>query len=725
MFVMPILFLLLYLELNTMIYAHAYNRATLNSTCTIMASSSSSKMTSARSKKVFTTAHRHSYISHSGLIATLKSVKENGLPDSISRRTLKRARQEEIGGSTPFGDLITHISLDLIDGSVKQFPVVHPLALFWMVLQKCDAFRGWFLELLQSKPSNLNNMWRVALYNDEVLPGNPLKVSNERKIMGFYWSWMEYGNFIHQECMWYHLCAIRSSHIRKVKGGVSQLFKKLLPLFFSAPTDLRLGVQMTIPPGPEGLSSSFFIFGCFGTLVADEVALKQCWSFKGSSGTLMCFRCSNVVAHSSRLDLHDSTGSLVPSCVVSFASCRLHTNDSVKGNARHLSTQSHVLNKSQFEKLEQSLGLSYCPDGALWSDSCLEMVNGIVDRTSFDWMHCYLVSGIWNSEVGLLLDSIQDEISNSMIHEFLSSLTWPTKTRASGMTGRKAFDKRTAGSGMLAVAASEGLSLYPVLRSFICENLQNPDGCKALQSYLALCEVLDLLQSTRQGACGAGALHSAVERHLGHRLVAHGPGSFQPKLHYSLHLAGQLSLHGVLIACWCHERKHKELKRYANNLHNANPRVAWERSLLEEVLLLQFLHLEDWSPKEEVTLVGGGPASDALVEFLCSHWHLRVNDLESVSVSENALIRYEQFGKGDAIICTHDGSSFVAELWFHMEIRLANSSCVHLSVISIWTPQTGSNKTYRMLNDPSLMPTLSIVKSMPFLQQGSNAMLVL
>eukprot|EP00435_Cladocopium_sp_Y103_P016111 s1205_g4.t1 len=364
----------------------------------------------------------------------------------------------------------------------------------------------------------------------------------------------------------------------------------------------------------------------------------------------------------------------------------------------------------------QSLGLSYCPDGALWSDECLEMVGGIVDRTSFDWMHCYLVSGIWNSEVGLLLDSIQDEISNTQIHEFLSALTWPTKTRASGMTGRRAFEKRA--SGMLAVSASEGLSLYPILRQFISENLQDPAACRAFQSYLALCEVLDLLQGTRQGTCAPSNLQAKVEQHLGHRLVAHGADSFQPKVHYSLHMAGQLGLHGVLIACWCHERKHKELKRYANNLHNANPRVAWEKSLLEEVLLLQFLHLQEWSPKKEVMLTGGGPASDDLVRYLCSQWQLRVNDLVSVSVSDSAQIRHETFGKGDAIICTHDGSSVVAELWFHMEIRLADSSCVYLSVISVWTPLPGSNKTYRMQNDPSLMPTLSIVKSMPFLKQG-------
>ena len=140
----------------------------------------------------------------------------------------------------------TTVELDMNDGSTKRFPAVAPVALFWTVVQKCDAFRGWFLQLLQSKPSDLNNLWRVALYNDEVLPGNPLKVSNDRKLVGFYWSWMEYRRFIHHECMWYHLCAIRTSHIKKVKGGVSQLFKKLVSLFFSTPADLRVGVHMTI-----------------------------------------------------------------------------------------------------------------------------------------------------------------------------------------------------------------------------------------------------------------------------------------------------------------------------------------------------------------------------------------------------------------------------------------------------------------------------------------------
>ena len=111
---------------------------------------------------------------------------------------------------------------------------------------------------------------------------------------------------------------------------------------------------------------------------------------------------------------------------------------------------------------------------------------------------------------------------------------------------------------------------------------------------------------------------------------------------------------------------------------------------------------------------GGGPASHALVTYMCSHFQLRANDLESVSVSESALIRYETFGKGDAIMCAHDGSSVVAALWFHMESRLADSSCVHLSVISVWTPLPGSSKTYHMHSDPSLMPTLSIVKSVPF-----------
>ena len=132
---------------------------------------------------------------------------------------------------------------------------------------------------------------------------------------------------------------------------------------------------------------------CFGNVtmvVADEVALKQVWSVKGSSGTMPCMKCWNLVAWSSRLDEHGCN--LVPSCQTSLDNMVLHTDRSILENAKFLSQQKGLLNKTTFEKLEQGLGLSHSLDGALWDPqlaACLK--GGPITVTCFDWMHVFLV----------------------------------------------------------------------------------------------------------------------------------------------------------------------------------------------------------------------------------------------------------------------------------------------------------------------------------------------
>ena len=46
-------------------------------------------------------------------------------------------------------------------------------------------------------------------------------------------------------------------------------------------------------------------------VVGDEAALKQVWSVKGASGTMLCMQCRTVVASASDLDTHASAGSLL------------------------------------------------------------------------------------------------------------------------------------------------------------------------------------------------------------------------------------------------------------------------------------------------------------------------------------------------------------------------------------------------------------------------------
>ena len=97
-------------------------------------------------------------------------------------------------------------------------------------------------------------------------------------------------------------------------------------------------------------------------------------------------------------------------------------------------------------------------------------------------------------------------------------------------------------------------------------------------SYNCLAAVLDLFIKTRNGGVCPDDLEAAVATYLHHRLSAYGAAAFSPKAHYSLHLPDQLR----------EERKHKELKKWANQSHSVTNRSsAWERSLMEEVVLQQ------------------------------------------------------------------------------------------------------------------------------------------
>ena len=133
-----------------------------------------------------------------------------------------------------------------------------------------------------------------------------------------------------------------------------------------------------------------------------------------------------------------------------------------------------------------------------------------------------------------------------------------------------------------------------------------------VKSYYALCNVVDcLLESRNTGTVSPEELQSKIELYLIFRLDAYGVAWFPPKAHYILHLAAQLRKHGVLVSCYCHERKHKELKKYANQSHNAGATMAWEKGLLEDVLLQQHLALQEWSRRDVYMLTSPKPAHKA------------------------------------------------------------------------------------------------------------------
>eukprot|EP00438_Fugacium_kawagutii_P011637 Skav222051 [mRNA] locus=scaffold1020:518662:520062:+ [translate_table: standard] len=452
-------------------------------------------MSSSSSKDVYVAAAGHSYVSQSGIVALLRSVKEHGLPEAISRPSLKRSREKAMMQQTPLGPLYTTIALACEDNETIHVPVANPLPLLWVTLQDNQAFSEWFWSVIDRQGICSTRPFRVIIYADEILPGDQLKATNSRKLVAFYWSVLEFDGQLGREDVWMHTFVLRTMHVKRVLGGYSQILRKICDLFVTPPNDLRLGV------GLPGLDGTKFVFGKVAVVLGDEAALKQLWSNKGSSGTFCCMFCQNVVNHLLGLAEHDSTGRLISSCSPSLHSAVLHTDRSVIDAARHLANEMPRLRKGAFEDLEKQLGLTWVEHGALWDHTFLARFGGPISMTSFDWMHCYLVNGLFNSEASSLLTVLQSEhgIGQKELVAFMKSLCLPRKVAGRAISGIRPLEKHT--SGALSCSASEGLSLYPIIRSFLSMNVPAPTWTtaakSAVDSFNCLAAALDMLVKSR------------------------------------------------------------------------------------------------------------------------------------------------------------------------------------------------------------------------------------
>ena len=76
-------------------------------------------------------------------------------------------------------------------------------------------------------------------------------------------------------------------------------------------------------------------------------------------------------------------------------------------------------------------------------------------------------------------------------------------------------------------------------------------------------------------------LQNLVEKALSDMVSAGWGSEFRPKMHWALHYSDALAIHKMLPSCFSLERKHKSIRKHANNLCNT---VAYEKSLIAAVL---------------------------------------------------------------------------------------------------------------------------------------------
>ena len=521
------------------------------------------------------------HVSASALAAILDAVDEHGVPEGHSRTSIRRATEAELNVDTPYGPLLKTIDVTQESGTVAPLLIVCPLAMLWRAVAQGGGFTQLVLDALRASPNSPETPWQLILYSDEVTPGRTLITDNRRKIWAVYWSLFEFGlHALCKENAWFCVVAKRTSEVMLIGGGISQVMGLVMKLFFSEPHNLETcGFTLRLPDGNQ-----FRIFVKMGFMIQDGDAHKRVHWCKGDTGMKLCMLCRNLFTEKSEVVGEDGTNLLTCS-LIHEADLDFGTTEDIRGSARRLAARSGLDAKGVFENREKAYGFTHNVHSILLDDS-LDAIYRPAEHFMHDWMHGMVVHGVFNIIAFLVLDAMskngEPDIWNTFF-VYLAMWHWPSRFCVAGLAG--IFSKKGAKSSkqakFLKCSGSEGLAIYPVMAYFIQRFILPKGICSnACRAFLACCDVLDYLVSAPLGCVTPEMLRDSIRTLLTFCELSGWRGHMTPKFHWMIHLPRALARFGTLISCFVHERKHKLLKRYCEDLRNT---LEFERSIMANV----------------------------------------------------------------------------------------------------------------------------------------------
>ena len=147
-------------------------------------------------------------------------------------------------------------------------------------------------------------------------------------------------------------------------------------------------------------------------------------------------------------------------------------------------------------------------------------------------------------------------------------------------------DQAERAQGQVGVQCPRGacLSLDAVVGVFM---LIFNDICpRQVAVYLCLCDLIDCFYNANRGTVSPNELARRVHAFLQMFVDVYGVDYITPKFHWLLHFPASLKRFRTLISCFVHERKHKMVKRYANDMRNTRTNFdehSYEKSIMAEV----------------------------------------------------------------------------------------------------------------------------------------------
>jgi hypothetical protein len=189
----------------------------------------------------------------------------------------------------------------------------------------------------------------IVIYVDELVPGNPMRHDKGSAVQCIYWTLGGFPSWFRaQTHCWFYLGIIQTKWVLDMESSVAYLMRFVVSAFFPEKgASFEHGLvyknatgSLTFPVRASHISA----------FVEDLKGFAEHWSWKGSSGTLLCGLCTNIVAEhgKKKLDLSEGTHFLFKKAKRN--QCQLHTAESQYACMEKLAG-STLLGRS-FEQLE-------------------------------------------------------------------------------------------------------------------------------------------------------------------------------------------------------------------------------------------------------------------------------------------------------------------------------------------------------------------------------------
>ena len=231
----------------------------------------------------------------------------------------------------------------------------------------------------------------------------------------------------------------------------------------------------------------------------------------------------------------------------------------------------------------------------LLTDVSLDHVLHPASQFMHDWMHGLFSSGAFNVLMHCFFERLEAAGVDpyGLLRDYIQKWHMPNRLQQK-FDAAKVFEKsRRKGNRentKFRCSASDGLTLFPLL-AFWVKTFCIPAGIavRACEVFVAFCQVAELFTTIARGVVTPDQLSEAVEKFLDMFVGEFGTDPWISKFHWLLHYPRELRQHGTLYACWVHERKHKQIRRYACAATNTR---TYERTVLEEITCQQIFELK-------------------------------------------------------------------------------------------------------------------------------------